>query len=271
MSGGTEVYSAPFQRGRWRWGSWQRTGRRWSDRREADERDIQQGHDDEMKMVMEKCATQIPFTLSQSRCAHIGKVRISVWTVHCDVRTRKMCVCARTGRSGVYTSRRTHGCCYRLSAKLRCSTFCRRLQSDLPVDGDNVEIFVLSRVAPVSWMLLIDFFENASSMLSHSPLFWPFVVLPPVRVPFLATVSPWRRTPTCWAWWPAGRGGWLWRLFCEVFNLCSAIPRTLVVKDQFHYASASFRLLGQKELVLLFSSSVDLTTPFSLPGTWSLR
>ena len=33
-----------------------------------------------------------------------------------------------------------------------------------------------------------DFFENANSMLSHSPLFWPFVVLPRVRVPFLPTL-----------------------------------------------------------------------------------
>ena len=32
---------------------------------EADERDSQQRHDNEMKMVVEKCATQIPFPLSQ--------------------------------------------------------------------------------------------------------------------------------------------------------------------------------------------------------------
>ena len=54
VSRGTGVYSTPFQRGRRRWGSWQRAGRRWSDRREADERDIQQRHDNEIKMVLEK-------------------------------------------------------------------------------------------------------------------------------------------------------------------------------------------------------------------------
>ena len=38
-----------------------------------------------------------------------------------------------------------------------------------------------------------------------SPLVWPFVVLPFLRVPFLPTLSPWRRTPPCWAWWPVWR------------------------------------------------------------------
>ena len=37
--------------------------------------------------------------------------------LHCDVRTRKMCVCARTGRCGV-TPRRVHGSCCCLDAKL---------------------------------------------------------------------------------------------------------------------------------------------------------
>ena len=57
-----------------------------------------------------------------------------------------------------------------------------------------------------------------------SLLFCPFVVLPPVRVPFLPTSSPWRRTPPCWAWWPAWRWWWLqlqalWILrFCKLFR-----------------------------------------------------
>ena len=38
--------------------------------------------------------------------------------MHCFVRTRKMCVCAREGRCGGYTSRHVHGSCYCLHAKL---------------------------------------------------------------------------------------------------------------------------------------------------------
>ena len=49
VSGGTGVHSTPSQRGRWLWRSWQRTSRRWSVRRKADENTIQQGHDNEMR------------------------------------------------------------------------------------------------------------------------------------------------------------------------------------------------------------------------------
>ena len=45
------------------------------------------------------------FHLEPMRCAHIGKVRINARIVHCDVRTRKMCVCARTSRCGVCMAR----------------------------------------------------------------------------------------------------------------------------------------------------------------------
>ena len=38
--------------------------------------------------------------------------------ITCEVRTRKMCVFARTGRYGVYTPRRVHGSCHCLCAKL---------------------------------------------------------------------------------------------------------------------------------------------------------
>ena len=68
--------------------------------------------------VFENCATLIPCTLSQCRCDNIGRVRIKEWIVHCFVRTRKMCVCAREGRCGGYTSRHVHGSCYCLHAKL---------------------------------------------------------------------------------------------------------------------------------------------------------
>ena len=47
--GGTGVYSTPCQLDRWLWRSWQRTSRRWSVRRKADENTIQQGHDNEMR------------------------------------------------------------------------------------------------------------------------------------------------------------------------------------------------------------------------------
>ena len=39
--------------------------------------------------------------------------------ITCEVRTRTMCVCARTRRCGVYTRRRVHGSCHCLDAKLQ--------------------------------------------------------------------------------------------------------------------------------------------------------
>ena len=126
---------------------------------------------------------------------------------------------------GVYTTRRTHGCCCWLSAKLRCSNFFFQKKKILEQDeacGQTLRLLVttLSLSFWVGWhQLPICFyvlFENASSRLFHSPLFWPFIVLPTALVPFLPARSPWRWTPPWWARWPAG-WGWLMIVFCEVF------------------------------------------------------
>ena len=50
-------------------------------------------------------------------------------------------------------------------------------------------------------------------------------------------------------------------------NLYSATQGTLVVKGQSCYVSVSCHLLGYKELVLLFSTSVDFSIPVPLSGT----
>ena len=83
-------------------------------------------------------------------------------TVMC---AREKCSSARVQVRVVSTPpRRAHGCCFWLSAKLRFSNFCRRtatrLQSELPVDGDNVELVVYA----CCFQLLL---ENVSSMFSH--------------------------------------------------------------------------------------------------------
>ena len=118
-------------------------------------RTIQQGHDNEMKMSAESCATQIPFTLSQCGVEKCGSV-CQLCIVMCA--REKMCVCARTSTCGVYTSL-SHS---RLLPLAECETQIQqllwkkkrtRLQSDKVVEGDNVELVVLSRVASVSWML----------------------------------------------------------------------------------------------------------------------
>ena len=107
----------------------------------------------EMETSAEKCATQIPFVIEPVRCAHTGKVLQELCTVMC---ARGKCASAREQVGVVSTYlRRTHGCCYWLSAKVRFSNFWKkrlrtRLLSDFLVDGDNVELVVLSRLAPVS-------------------------------------------------------------------------------------------------------------------------
>ena len=110
---------------------------------------------------MEKCATQIPFTLS-----HCGVPTLQKCGSMCELCT---VMCAREKCASAL--RRTHGCCHWLSAKLRFSNFCgnrikTRLRSDLPVDGNNVELVVLSRPAPVSWMLKREFDVRRSVLWS---------------------------------------------------------------------------------------------------------
>ena len=50
-------------------------------------------------------------------------------------------------------------------------------------------------------------------------------------------------------------------------NFCSATQGTLAVKDQSRYVSVSFHLLGDKELIVLFSPVVNFLIALSLPGT----
>ena len=101
--GQAAIHSTPVSRGalQWccrRWRLWQRTSRRWK-RQEGNERKAHLTktcrRDDN---GFEKSATLIPCILSQCRCYNIGRVRINKWFVHCDVRTRTMCVCARTSK-----------------------------------------------------------------------------------------------------------------------------------------------------------------------------
>ena len=167
-------------------------------------RTIQQGHDNEMKMSAESCATQIPFTLSQCGVPHWESADqcVKLCIVMC---AREKCASARVQAGVVSTPPcHTHGCCYWLSAKFRFSNFCGR---KIEQDCNQIKWLRVTTLSLSSWVgshqfpgCYLDFIENASSMLSLSPFFWPFVVLPPVRVPFLPTPSPWRRTPPCWAW-----------------------------------------------------------------------
>ena len=96
-----------------------------------------------------------------------------------------------------------------------------RQRSDFLVDGDNVELVVLSRLTQFP-ECSCDFQENASSRLIHSPLLWPLIVL--------HTRSPWRRTPPCWARWQAGWNGWLMMSFCVLF--CPTCSQPLEVPLQ---------------------------------------
>ena len=100
----------------------------------------------------------------------------------------------------------------------RFSNFCRRtngtklnIQSELTGwhwHGGISRLRMLFRAAIGAWV----------RCCRISPLVWPFVVLPFLRVPFLPILSPWRRTPPCWAWWPA------WRMMVVGVNSCRS-PR----------------------------------------------
>ena len=59
-----------------------------------------------MTMVLRNARHRSLVSWANAECDNIGRVRISEWIVHCDVRTTKMCVCARTGKCVVYRFRK---------------------------------------------------------------------------------------------------------------------------------------------------------------------
>ena len=116
----------------------------------------------------------------------------------CELRTvmcaREKCASARVQVGVVSThSRRTHGCCYWLSAKLRFSNFCRKngtgLQSDLPVEGDNVDLVVCACCFQLQS-------ENVSSTLSYFTIVLPICRLATRAGPISANFESMKTTST---------------------------------------------------------------------------
>ena len=109
------------------------------------------------KWVPEKCATQIPFTLSQCGVPTL-ETCCELWTVMC---AREKCASARVqvGVVSTHPSRLTavatdwvwNSDSATSGEKNRMRT---RLREDFLVGGDNVELVVFRRSASVSWMLV---------------------------------------------------------------------------------------------------------------------
>ena len=144
---GLAGYSAPFQRGRWRWGSWQRTGRLWSDRREAGRkghstRTWQRGENANANVTaLEKCGSMCELCTvmcAREKCAS-ARVQVGVVCTPPVALTTVATGWVRNSDSSTSVEKKL---------EQDCSQTYR-----LPVDGDNVELVVLGRVAPVSWML----------------------------------------------------------------------------------------------------------------------
>ena len=123
----------PLQwRGRWRWGSWQRTSGGWSDRREPTKKTIQSRPDNDMKMSAEKCATQIPFTLSQCGVPTLGKCgsMCDLCTVMC---APEKCASARVqvGVVSTRTNRRSYLSLswHKINTAFGCALACKSVAS----------------------------------------------------------------------------------------------------------------------------------------------
>ena len=156
---------------------------------------------------------------------------------------------------GVYTTRRTHGCCCWLSAKLRCSNFFfkkkntgtrRGMRADSQVIGDNVELVVLSRVAPVAYMLLRLVWKREFEVVSLTivlTIYRPancagaiFASSKSMKMnsTMMISVTSWMRmADDC-------------LLRSVLPKLCSATRGTFAVKDQSCYVSVFLSLIGIK-------------------------
>ena len=196
------------------------------------------------------------FYLEPMRCAHIGKV---LWIVHCGVRTKK-CASARVQEGVVSTHpvaltavatgwvQNSHSA---TSVKKIIRT---RLRSDFLVDGDNVELVVLSRLAPVSGMLVRLLRKREFEVVSLT------IVLTICRPAHCAgaisansesmkTNSTMLSSVTSWMRWMADDVHLRTFLPC----LCSATQGTLAVKDQSCYANSS--LLAFRRFINSFFAS----------------
>ena len=181
-------------------------------------------------MVMEKCATQIPFTLSQCGVPTLEKCgsMCELCTVVC---VREKCV---------YTLRRTHDCCYWLSAKLRFSNFCRKNRTRLQSQayGSMVTTLSLSSAYAVFQLPL----ENASSMLSHFTILLTICRIATCAGAISANFESMKTNSTMLGLVTSLKmmmvvGVLVLQIVLP--NSCSTIPGTLVVKCQFCSANAS--------------------------------
>ena len=121
-------------------------------------------------------------------------------SVKCHACTRKKCASVRTSKCAVYTLRRVHGSCYCLDAKLpeEQKTNLRNAQDyewnpDSGELDNNWDLFALT--SPYKSPCTSLYVTLALSGLSPIP---PFVVLPPLRVPFLPLMVPKMKSSTTW-------------------------------------------------------------------------
>ena len=129
------------------------------------------------------------------------------------VRVREKCVCVQLGGHNVCTTRRTHGCCYWLSAKPSLGSFCRRtIYKKTTLDDcqnglfSKSSKFLMKPLRPVAWCLneLICAFQFCPIFTNYQPNY---------RLANCAgSMNPNSESemvsPTSWARGPSKRRGW---------------------------------------------------------------
>ena len=162
--------------------------------------------------------------------------------MHCDLRTRKVCVCVRLGRCGVYTSRRTHRCCYWLSNSIKKLIETRLdMRSDFLVVGDNLEIVVWSRLSASQLVALTTSLEREFEVVSLTIALTNYRPANCVGAIFASSKS--MKTSSTRMNLVTS---WMRRMADDILlrnvllHLCSATQGTLAVKDQSCYVRVSF-------------------------------
>ena len=185
-------------------------------------------------------------------CAHEKNVRLrayrKVWCLHFPSHSRLLLLAE---------------CETQIGQLLKQNLIRTRLRSDFLVDGDNAELVVLSRLAPVSWMPVRDLRKREFEVVTHHCV---TIYRPANCAGAISASSKSMKTRSTML---SSVTTWMRRMADDVLlrtvllKLCSAIQGTFAVKDQSSYVSVAFHLLGYKELSALFPF-VDLSIPSGL-------
>ena len=221
-----------------------------------------------MEMCVDEHVAQTPLHLDPVRCAHTGKEQCcmngALWSAHeknVRLRAYRLVWCLHLpSHSRLLLLAECETQIQDFFKKIKLIRTRRGMRSDLLVVGDNVELLVLSRVAPVAWMLMRLLWKREFEVVSltsvltiHRPVNCTGVIFASsksmkMNSTMMSSVTSWMRRMAADV-----------LLRCVLPNLDSATQGTLAVKDRSCYVSFSFHVLGQQEPVVLFSPCVDVS------------